>query len=202
VNTPAPATMRILHAARVIGYASTAQIAQRAGLDAESADGLLLDAQALGQVAWSHFTDEGGWSLTETGKTEGERLLAIELDTRGARPSVEALMVDFEPLNNLVTAACTRWQLTELGIAQPPATLPEVLGDLTHAADQLATLEDRLVADLSRFEGYHARFTTAVTRAATDPTWVTATDRDSAHRVWFELHEDLLATLGRPRQRT
>ncbi|WP_298328097.1 hypothetical protein [Haloactinopolyspora sp.] len=40
---------------------------------------------------------------------------------------------------------------------------------------------------------------TAVTRARTDPTWVTATDRESAHRVWFELHEDLLATLGRTR---
>ncbi|MDQ1594975.1 MAG: hypothetical protein QOH40_1531, partial [Arthrobacter pascens] len=23
-----------------------------------------------------------------------------------------------------------------------------------------------------------------------------ATDRDSFHRIWFELHEDLIATLG------
>ena len=26
--------------------------------------------------------------------------------------------------------------------------------------------------------------------------WVDRTDIDSCHRVWFELHEDLIATLG------
>ena len=36
----------------------------------------------------------------------------------------------------------------------------------------------------------------AVTAARTDPAWITATERDSGHRVWFEFHEDLIATLG------
>ncbi|MFA1541844.1 hypothetical protein [Actinomadura monticuli] len=71
------------------------------------------------------------------------------------------------------------------------------LGRLSAAG--LAAVKERLSMRLARFTGYHARFTAAVARARDDPSWVTATDRDSAHRVWFELHEDLLATLGRPR---
>jgi hypothetical protein len=191
--------LRVLHAVRVLGYADTARIAERAGLPRAAAEELLLDAQAVGQVTWSGFADEGGWSLTEAGKAEGERLLAAELDTVGARAEVEAVLSDFGPLNDLVGAACTRWQLTELGIASPPARLEEVLADLSRAAGGLARLEDRLTTRLARFAGYHARFTAAARRARDDAGWVTATDRDSAHRVWFELHEDLLATLGHAR---
>src|SRR5690606_18217145 len=33
-------------------------------------------------------------------------------------------------------------------------------------------------------------------RASADPAWITAADRESCHHVWFELHEDLIATLG------
>lgn len=199
MSAPTAAHLRVLHGVRIVGYASIAQVAEHADLPVRSAEELLLDAQALGHVAWNHFADQGGWSLTEAGKAEGEHLLAEELANLGARGAVEAVMRDFEPLNELVSAACTRWQLTEMGITQPPAALSGVLDDLTLAANELAGLEQRLIAHLSRFAGYHARFNTAVTRAATDTTWVTATDRDSAHRVWFELHEDLLATLGRSR---
>ena len=31
---------------------------------------------------------------------------------------------------------------------------------------------------------------------AGDPSWVDRTGADSCHTVWFELHEDLIATLG------
>ena len=190
---------RILHAVRVLGYTGTARAAERSGLPVEEAEELLLDAQSRGQVIWTHFADEGGWSMTEAGRSYGERLLAAELDSAGARPLVESVLDGFGPLNDLVTAACTRWQLTELGIAASPAALPEVLADLTRAAQELARIEECLTAQLGRFAGYHARFAAAVDRAPEDPRWVTATDRDSAHRVWFELHEDLLATLGRTR---
>jgi hypothetical protein len=49
---------------------------------------------------------------------------------------------------------------------------------------------------LPRFSGYAERLELAVENAATEPAWLTATDRDSFHRIWFELHEDLIATLG------
>lgn len=49
---------------------------------------------------------------------------------------------------------------------------------------------------LPRFGGYTARLQYALENAALDAAWLTATDRDSFHRIWFELHEDLIATLG------
>ncbi|MBB2747057.1 UNVERIFIED_ORG: hypothetical protein FHR35_006936 [Microbispora rosea subsp. rosea] len=50
---------------------------------------------------------------------------------------------------------------------------------------------------LTRFRGYDTRFAAVLARArAGDNAWVDRTDVDSCHRVWFRLHEDLIATLG------
>lgn len=189
----------VLHAVRVLGYASTERVIARAELEEGPVRALLLHAQAAGHVTWTRFADHGGWSLTEAGKAHGEHLLAAELDTTGTRTLLQEVLDGFGPLNNLVAGACTRWQLTEMGLAQPPADLEQVLADLARAADGLASLEARLSAGLSRFDGYHTRFTAAVEHASQDTAWISDTNRDSAHQVWFELHEDLLATLGRPR---
>jgi len=56
--------------------------------------------------------------------------------------------------------------------------------------------QQRLGRLLARFAGYHERFAAALARASADPAWITAADRESCHHVWFELHEDLIATLG------
>lgn len=191
--------LQVLHTVRVLGYATTRQVSVRTRLDLSLVNELLLDAQAVGLVSWTQFADDGGWSVTEPGKNHGERLLAAELDLVGARDMIHAELDEFGPLNERVTGACTRWQLTELGIADPPATLSEVLRNLTSAADDLSRIEANLVARLPRFAGYHERFTSAVVQSRTDPRWISGTDRESAHTVWFQLHEDLLATLGIPR---
>nr|WP_205693370.1 transcriptional regulator [Cellulomonas sp. IC4_254] len=188
--------MPVLHALRVRGVADAPEIARRTGLPEVGAEELLLDAEASGLVVRSPFAGPHHWSLTERGAAVGEALLAAQLDRAGARSVVEDVLTGFGPVNDLVTSACTRWQLTELGLTSQPATLDGVLRDLAEAADALAAIEARLVAHLPRFEGYQRRFTAALGRARADPSWITATDRDSAHRVWFELHEDLLATLG------
>lgn len=201
MTSPADVLLRVLHAVRTLGYANTSRVSERAGLPAAVVEEALLDAQAAGQAAWSRFADHGGWSLTEAGKALGEQLLAEDLECAGARDVVESVMADFEPLNRQVTDACTQWQLAESGVAAPSASmsLAETLCVLTRAGEAWRSLEARLVRRLPRFEGYGERFGRAVERARTDSAWVTATDRDSAHRVWFELHEDLLATLGRSR---
>lgn len=199
MNSPHDIRRQVLHALRLLGYGGIAQVSERAGVLPAGAEEFLLEAQAAGQVNWSRFDDDGGWSLTEAGKTLGERLLAEELNGADARPLVESVMAEFEPLNRLVVDACTRWQLTEMGITEPPTSLAGVLSDLSRGSAGWAVLEERLAHRLPRYSGYHERFDTAVDRARTDPAWLTATDRDSAHRVWFELHEDLLATLGRSR---
>jgi hypothetical protein len=191
----------VIHAVRVLGYADTIRVSTRAGVPEAVANEVLLDAQAVGHVSWSQFDDGGGWSLTEVGRREGERLLAEELDGAGAsgRAVVEAVLADFGPLNEAVGSTCTRWQLHEMELAPEPVALPSILTDLGNAANGLADLERRLTIPLPRFAGYYERFTAALAQAVNDPAWVTGIDRDSAHRVWFELHEDLLATTSRSR---
>jgi len=183
----------------MLGYAGSSPVSERAGLPVTQVDGALLDAQAAGQVIWTRFEDDGGWSLTEAGKAAGEKLLAEEMERAGARVAVESVMNEFESLNHQVTGACTRWQLAEMGIAETGTSLAETIKDLARAGEAWAILEEQLARRLPRFRGYHERFSAAVDRASIDPAWVTGTDRESAHRVWFELHEDLLATLGRSR---
>lgn len=188
--------LRVLHAVRTLGYAGTARVAARARLTEGAAREHLLDAEARGWTVFTTYADDGGWSLSESGKAWGEALVAAELDDVGARAAVEVVHRDFLPLNEVVAAACTTWQLAELGIAGPRAGLPTTLARLEDAATGLAGLEERLAAHLARFSGYHRRFADALARARTDAAWIAGTDRDSCHRVWFELHEDLVATLG------
>lgn len=199
MTSPNDVGLRVLHAVRMLGYAGTSPVSERAGLPATQVDEALLDAQAAGQVIWTRFEDAGGWSLTEAGKAEGEKLLAEEMERAGARVAVESVMNEFESLNHRVADACTRWQLAEMGIAETGVDLAETVKELARAGEAWAILEEQLVRRLPRFRGYHERFSAALDRASVDPAWVTGTDRESAHRVWFELHEDLLATLGRSR---
>jgi hypothetical protein len=190
-----PDEILVLHALRLLGHATAAQVADRFDLPHEPVTEHLLDAQARGWVSLVPEVLGGGWSLTEAGKARGEHLLAVQLDDVGGRPTVAQVHEDFLPHNVAVTQACTSWQLTGLGIGEAVG-LEEVVATLTAGADALAGLEGRLVAVLDRFGGYHHRFADAVARAGTDSRWVTATDRQSCHRVWFELHEDLIASLG------
>jgi hypothetical protein len=191
-----PADVLVLHAVRTLGYGDTARIAARVGLAEDEVRDHLLDAQAHGWAAYSSYAGEGGWSLTEAGRAQGERLLAAELDGVGARAVAEEVYRDFLPLNDVVVAACTAWQLAEMGIGEQTMTLTETIATLQGPATALAGIEARLSSHLDRFAGYQHRFTTALTKAGDEPAWITGTDRDSCHRVWFELHEDLIATLG------
>jgi hypothetical protein len=194
----------VLHAVRITGFADTPVVAQRYGLDAEQTLELLHDAQARGWVAHAAFADLRGWSLTEIGRAENERQLAAELAQAGGMAEITAVYRDFLPLNTRLQQACTGWQL------RPTPTDPlaandhsdaawdnGILDELTAIDEGLAPLAGRLANILGRFRGYHSRFTAARQRAqAGDGGWIDRTDIDSCHRVWFELHEDLIATLG------
>jgi hypothetical protein len=192
-----PADVLVLHAVRTLGYGDTARVAVRVGLPGDEVREYLLDAEAHGWAAHSSFAGAGGWSLTEAGRAHGERLLAAELDSVGARAVVEEVYRDFLPLNDVVAAACSAWQLQAMGIGgEQTMTLAETIATLQGPAAALAGLEARLTCHLDRFAGYHHRFSTGLTKADDEPAWIAGTDLDSCHRVWFELHEDLIATLG------
>jgi hypothetical protein len=67
----------VVHAVRVLGYATTSRVAERTGLKEITVGELLLGAQAVGQVAWTEFADQGGWSLTDLARA-AEGLAGIE----------------------------------------------------------------------------------------------------------------------------
>jgi hypothetical protein len=181
----------VLHAIRLLGVGDDTAVAERFDVDPTLAKELLLDYQAYGWISWSEFAGLGGWSLTDAGRAENERLLAAELGPH--RATVQATYDEFLPLNGRLQAACTNWQL------KPTSDDPLAFNDHTDSAwdqgvlDELAAIGQALsplvaalTTRLDRFAGYDTRFARAHQ----------AKDVEACHRVWFELHEDLIATLG------
>lgn len=199
-----PHDLLVLHAVRITGFADTPVIAHRYGLDAAETEEALRDAEARGWVEHTAFAGTGGWSLTESGRAENERLLTAELARADGADEVRDVYREFLPLNALLLQACTDWQLRPtagdrlaVNDHSDPAWDAGILYELAGIDRALPPLADRLGSVLTRFRGYDTRFAAALARArAGEGAWVDRTDVDSCHRVWFELHEDLIATLG------
>ena len=112
---------------------------------------------------------------------------------------------EFLVLNPELLDLCSAWQMRSVqGVAVPndhsdPAYDARVL-DLFAALDRRA---EGVCADLSaalpRFRRYRVRLTAALDRARSGALEHLADSTTSYHAVWFQLHEDLLATLGIPR---
>lgn len=198
------AGLLVLHAVRIIGFADAAVLAHRFRLDPAETKESLYDAEAHGWVQHSAFAGTEGWSLTERGRAENERQLAAELADVGGAEEVRDVYREFLPLNALLVRACTDWQLRPvdgdrlaINDHSDVAWDAEVLHQLADIHRGLAPLVDRLGRILTRFAGYDTRFLTALSRAHEgERGWVDHTSVDSCHRVWLELHEDLIATLG------
>ncbi|WP_328591633.1 transcriptional regulator [Occultella glacieicola] len=194
----------VLHAVRLLGFGDTPAVADRAGTDPAESATLLEEAAGRGWLQRSSFGDLGGWWLTDEGRRENERELARERDSVDPGGLIATTYREFLPLNASLQRACTNWQLkpTAAGrLAANDHTDPDwddrILDELTTIGAALAPLDERLSRVLVRFGGYHARFDAALDRArAGQREWVDGTDVDSCHRVWFQLHEDLIATLG------
>lgn len=188
----------VLHGLRLKAFPDTDALADAVGLPVEDVAALLAGFADEGLVrrVEGHIT---GWTLVPAGRLEGEQRLAAELDASGARTAVTDCYQRFVGLNDELLSVCTAWQLHD-----------DVVNDHTDAAyDQgvvlrLVGLHDRvrpIVADLrdrlARFGGYSTRLRTALERVVEgERDWFTKPTIDSYHTVWFELHEDLLATLG------
>lgn len=204
MSRQSPSDLLALHAVRVTGFADTTTLAHRFDLDHASTEEFLGDAEARGWVQQASFVDLHGWSLTAAGRTENERRLAAELDEAAGRDEVSAVHRAFLPLNARLQHACTDWQLRPSAADQfavndhTDSTWDgAVLDELGAIGSGLAPLAARLQRVLGRFCGYRTRFAAALVRARAGETgWVDRSDVDSCHRVWFELHEDLIATLG------
>jgi hypothetical protein len=195
----------VLHTLRLRSVAPLELVATRLSLDAASVRHELDEATRLGWVR-SRSGALAGYSLTVEGRVEAERLLAEELRSRGSRAQVEARYADFLPLNRELLAICTDWQVMTVDGAEvvndhaDPERDARVLARLDRLHAEATPLTGLLAAALERFEGYGSRLAAAHARIRAGETeWLTRPTIDSYHTVWFELHEDLLATLGRRR---
>lgn len=198
------AELLVLHGVRILGMADAGAVARRYSLDRDTVHEVLLDHEAYGYVQRSSFADLAGWSLTDRGRLEGERRVAEELDVSGARDVVTQSHEGFARLNPRFLEAITCWQIRptawDRGAANDHtdwAWDERVLETLTGLARRLQPLGEDLAGALARFAGYPERFTAALGHVDQGQRrWVDEPGIDSCHTVWFELHEDLLSTLG------
>jgi len=148
-----------------------------------------------------------GWSLTAAGRTRGQELLSAELDAAGTRDAVFDAYGAFLPLNAELLSICTDWQVVVVDGEHVPNdhSDPErdssVLARLARLHPAAVEVTSALGRTVPRFAGYGPRLIEAHDHVLAGRTeWLTRVTGDSYHGVWFELHEHLLAVLGRDRE--
>ena len=193
----------VLRALRVKGVCETDVVAAAAGVSCAEATVLLGTHLSSGLV----LHREGrlpGWALTPEGRARDAALALAELENDGVRSTVDRCYRQFLELNSELLDLCTDWQLR----AGPDGE--QILNDhsdtehdagvvrrLGAVDDSVQPICGELAGALSRFAHYGPRLRSARAHVdAGDVDWVAKPMIDSYHSVWFELHEDLLATLG------
>lgn len=192
----------VLHGLRLKGFAEAGAVASLYGLDE---DDVAIELKALAEDGLVLRRDgrASGWSLTSDGRSAEASALADELERTGMRLAVEGAYQRFRKVNPELLDVCTAWQLKNVGGAQTindhadadyDAAVVARLGAV-HA--QATPVVADLASTLPRFARYPERLAHALAKVQAGETeWFTKPLLDSYHTVWFELHEDLLSTLG------
>lgn len=198
-----PARLRALHALRLKSFVATEVIADllASDVDAVEADLRALETDELVKYREGRMS---GWMLTAEGRTSGEAQLAEELDAAGQRDTVDGAYRRFLELNGRMLAVCTRWQLRPgpdgedaINDHEDAAYDADVIAELVSIDEGVQPICADLAGALSRFGRYSERLVESLDKVrAGEAEWFTKPTIDSYHTVWFELHEDLLATLG------
>ena len=190
-----------LPALRLRGFAEAENVARAAGLPSEVVEERLTMAAEDGFATYRGGA-RSGWSLTTEGRKENERLLAEELDGANRRSDVADAYRRFRELNPEMLVVCTDWQVLDgdaglLNDHTDPDHDRAVVARLVDIDRSVQPICALLGGWFERFAGYGERFRAALDRVRRgELDWFTRPTIDSYHTVWFELHEDLLATLG------
>lgn len=143
----------------------------------------------------SLVVDVGGghWMLEQP---DGVRAVVAAYDERyDELRSVDAVVTwyeRFEALNAQFLTALSAWQTSGSDDA--------ALGKVLRLVDRQVKALTSFVPVVPRYRRYVDRFEAATGKVEAGGTeWVTSLTHDSIHNVWFELHEDILTLLGRPR---
>ncbi len=170
------------------GIAETEDLRQIASNPADVQE-ILEDLEADGYVV-----NDGFWYLSD----EGEEELAAVCRSRFSEEELEEirhLFDPFEELDSRMKELASKWQTSEYSTAEAVERLIDVHSELVALFDQLPQetreIYDRHLTDL----------TEAVEKVrGGQEEYLTGTDIDSYHTVWFRLHDDLLRTLGEERE--
>jgi len=202
---PADPRLVVVTCVRLKGFADVGPVVEASGLDPAIVEGILADL-ATHEFARHRDGRVSGWTLTPPGRALHAELVAAELAAARCEADVEAGYKEFLGLNPRLLSTASAWQLRQEN-GQPVVNDhtdadhdARVIADLRalHAATE--PLVARLGSLLERFGRYGSRLSTAVDRVESgDRDWFTKPLIDSYHTVWFELHEDLLSTLGKER---
>ena len=199
---PSDPRLLVLHGLQLKANAAVAALAEATGLPVAAVERELQALAAEGLVVERTGT-LAGWGLTPAGRAAVSRLVAAEVDAAGARPAVADAYRRFRVLNAAVLDACSRWQVRD--VAGTPVRNDHrdtrydarVVADLARLQRRADPVVDDLAQTLERYRGYGPRLRRAVERVeAGDGDWFTKPSLPSYHTVWFELHQDLLTTLG------
>ncbi|HUP85575.1 MAG TPA: hypothetical protein VM143_07905 [Acidimicrobiales bacterium] len=188
----------VLHALRLKGFAETGVVAALTGLDEAEASKHLDAASADGQ-ATRRDGRISGWALTSDGRARHAELIRDELEVSGTRDVVEDGYRRFLELNSALLGVCTDWQLRNgaLNDHEDATYDTEIVARLAHVDDEIQPVTDDLGDALERFGEYGPRFRGALAKVRNgERDWFAKPMIDSYHTIWFELHEDLLVTLG------
>ncbi|MGW1270663.1 transcriptional regulator [Streptomyces sp. NPDC002491] len=201
---PSGTDLLVLHALRCAGFSGRASLAAVTGLSESDVESELIDLAVAGLVTHT-AGDFGGWGLTEAGQTADAERVADELASAGARAAVTASFERFLVLNPELLDLCTAWQMRSVGGAMTmndhsdAAYDARVLDGFTDFHRRAEPVCAELSAELLRFRRYSVRLAEALARAKGGELEHVADSTTSYHSVWFQLHEDLLATLDIPR---
>jgi DNA-binding MarR family transcriptional regulator len=188
----------VLHGLRLKGFSEPQGVADAVGLDVATVEEHLAKLQAL-ELVLRRDGRLAGWALTAAGRAEQQRLAAADAAAAGATDVVRSGYERFLALNTELLGVCTDWQVR--------GGAPNDHGDAAYDAAVLERLQaidarlrpvlDDLSAVRARYERYGPRFAAALAKLEGGQLeWFTKPLIDSYHTIWFELHEDLLSTLG------
>lgn len=192
----------VIHGLRLKGFADTHAVAEATGLPVADAEPILdqIVAEGLATYRNGRLT---GFALTPVGRERHQASLADQLEAAGARPGVESGYRRFLVLNPALLSICTSWQLREIDGESAvndhtdPAYDAGVIDRLSSLHAEVEPICDHLATALERFARYGVLLATALQRVqAGDADWFTKPMVASYHTTWFEMHEDLLCTLG------
>ncbi len=201
-----PGRGSVLLSVRLVGFADVDAVVHRTGMAAAAAREHLDLAAAAGLLVERRSPDRG-WSITDEGRRTLGEWLHREIAAGDAGAVVDEAYRRFGSLNSAFLEACRRWQVIDTSSGPRPNRHDDPEYDADAVVTIIGTVDELdavvlvpLARSLSRFDRYRRRFAAARQHVLADEhDYLTRPLVDSFHTIWFEVHEDLLATTGRSR---